>query len=147
MNRRLTTALLALALAAPATATAQEANPHLEAIGALMAGQLYTSYTYIGVTADAYAKGVYKAKQVRGMMNEAEALLNNVAGFLNKVKATKIVESDRKVLDEGIAIIGLLRNEAKALTRYAGTAAETDRSAYNRAREEAWGRIKKLLGK
>ncbi len=147
MSRTLTAAALALVLTAPAPANAQAANPYLEAIGALMAAQLYTAFTYIGVTADAYAKGVYKAKQVRAMMNEAEGMLNNVAGVLAKVQATNIVPADKAAIAEGVAIIGLLRAEAKALTRFAGTAAPADGQAYDTARKQAWARIRKLLGK
>ncbi len=125
---------------------AAENNPYLETIGALMASQLYTTYLYIGVTADAFAKDVYKAKQVRGMMNEIDGLLTNVAKYLKKVGQQKIIEADRQYINDSLNAIDLLKAQAKALVRFAGTNDDNDARVFDGARRSAYAQIAKLLG-
>ena len=136
----------ALLLGTTATATAQDNNPYLEAIGALAASQVYTTFLYVGVTADAFEKKVYKAKQVRGMMDEMVGAIGNVTGYLEKVKATNIVERDKAFVTEMVQIFALIRKEALALKEYAGTGAKGEAAAFAAARDAARPRIKKLLG-
>jgi hypothetical protein len=128
------------------TASAEKNDPNLEAIGALTAAQLYTTYLYIGVTGDAYAKGVYKSKQVRAMMNEVDQLLNNVASYLKKVGAQPITEADRGYLKGAMNALDLLRAQAKSLVRYAGTGAKPDATVFEDTRKAAYAEIAKLLG-
>ena len=136
---------LALALLLSSTASAQKKSPLLESIGALAAAQLYTNHAYIGVTGDAFVAKAYKAKQVRALMTEAAAMIDNVSRYLSKVAAGNITADDKKFLDEAIAIFALLKEQATALKRYAGTGQKTDADAYQKARGEAWTRLKALL--
>src|SRR5687767_15842040 len=100
--KTLLTVLLALSFAAAGAARAQDAC--VEAVGGLAASHPYTTYMYVGVTADLYAKKGYEADQVVTMMNEVSSLCQNAHGLFDKIKAGKLTDGDKKYLDEIQAI-------------------------------------------
>ena len=126
-------------------AEAQE-NKYLEALGGFGGSYIYMTYAYIGVTADAYSKNIYKAAQVKVMMDESVNMLSNLVKMLEKVQTSQIVENDRKFIDSMKEILGLLKIEAEALSAFAASNDPKDVERYDQARKTAWSKIKQLLG-
>lgn len=117
----------------------------LAGLGATIAAQMYTSHAYVGVVADAFVKEVYTSRQTRAMMDEVSGMMKNVTGFLVKARDANISPADKAYLNQSIDILGLLQEQAEALKRFAGTAAEADKQRYLASRQQAWTRIKAAL--
>lgn len=129
-----------------ATVQASEQSIYLEAIGGFSGSYIYTSYAYIGATADAYAKDIYTAGQVKTMMDEKSKIIFHLIDMLNKVRNTNIVENDKIFIDSMIEILELLKVEADALSAFASSNNPADVEKYDVARKKAWPKIKQLLG-
>ena len=125
----------------PATAD----DPWLLAIGVLSGQNIYITYAYIGSVADGYAHNTYSPEQVQNLMKETISLTDVAIEHLRKVESTKIVDSDRKAIARVIEIMGLLKQEAEALSAYTRTQSDADLQAYETARTSAWPKIKEAL--
>jgi hypothetical protein len=132
---------------APATAEppATDDDPWLLAIGVLSGQNIYVTYAYIGSVADGYYHKVYSADQVQSLMKETVSLTDVAIEHLRKVESTKIVDPDRKAIARVIEIMGLLKQEAEALSAYTRTQSDADLQAYETARKSAWPKIKEAL--
>lgn len=128
------------------TSAASEDVIYLETIGGFGGSYIYMTYAYIGVTADAYSKKIYQPQQVKVMMNETVSMIDKLNSMLIKVQKTDVVENDRKFVKSMIEILNLLQVEARSLSSLAETNDPTDIEAFEHAREQAWPKIKKLLG-
>lgn len=137
---------LVLVLTAPAVIPAASEDIYLETIGGLGGSQMYITYAYIGVTADAYSKEIYPAGQVKAMMGQTKDMLRKVLPLLRSVQQTGLEESDREFLNSMIEVYGLLETEAEALSAFVSSHEKKDLERYDQARKEAWPKIKKLLG-
>lgn len=132
--------------AASTTTPARAANdPWLTAIGVLSGQNIYTTYAYIGAIADGYGNKSYTAEQVQQLMKDVATMAGVTREHLQQVRDTNIVDQDRAVIDEVITIITLLTEEANALSRYAKSGADADLQTYDKARTEAWPKVKKML--
>jgi len=129
-----------------AVAAAPQDVGTLQIIGVLSASHMYTTYGYIGVTADALTKKVYGADQVKELMTEVSAMCDNITDQMGKVNPKELSEDDRRALGEMTAIYGQLKQEAEALKAYAGQRSDKNAAAYDEARKQVWPRIEKLLG-
>jgi hypothetical protein len=133
----------------PPPATAEPAkpadDPWLLAIGVLSGQNIYVTYAYIGSVADGYYHKVYSADQVQSLMKETVSLTDVAIEHLRKVESTKIVDSDRKAIARVVEIMGLLKQEAEALSDYTKTQSDADLQAYETARTSAWPKIKESL--
>lgn len=138
--------MLALTLLLSLSAQADDKNTHLEAIGAMGAMNLYLSYSYIGATADGFVAKAFKAKQVRALMTEVDTMLGRGSAQLTKVAATKLAEADKRDLHKMISVAALLRAQAAALMKYAGTGSDPDAKAFEASRQAAWAQLSALLG-
>ena len=140
--------LLFLALTLPLSAWADTAedNIYLETVGGFSGSYIYTTYAYIGATADAYAKDIYPASQVKVMMDEKVQMIKNLVTQLQAVQATNIVAEDKQFISSMIEILTLLQVEAESLASFASTNDQADVERYDQARKQAWPKIKKLLG-
>lgn len=139
--------LLILILIFPATTEAKsDETVYIETIGVFGGIYIYTTYAYIGTTADAFSKDIYDAGQVKSMMDEKINMLNNLEAMLLRVQATNMAPADKKFIASMLDIIGLLRQEASALSEFVNTKDEADAEKYDQARKAAWLKIKKLLG-
>jgi hypothetical protein len=138
-------------LATCSTARAQEPaeaelDDRLVCIGALAASHVYTTYGYVGGVADGYASETYDGEKVRDLMREVVNLGDTNVRLLKKVREGNIVEGDKRVVDEIIAVYGLLKQEAESLAAYAQSDDQADLDAFEAARKAAWPKIKALLG-
>jgi len=132
---------------APATADPPKAadDPWLVAIGVLSGQNIYVTYAYIGSVADGYYKRAYTPEQVQSLMKEVIGLTDVAIEHLKKVETTKIVDSDRKAIERVVEIMGLLKQEAEALSTFTRTESDADLQAYEAARTSAWPKIKEAL--
>ena len=121
-------------------------DPRLVAIGSLAGSHVYTTYGYIGVTADAFGKQVYDADRVEQLMKEVMGLCDANSKLLDKLLEGNIVESDKKAIREIGLIYDGLRMEAAALVQFAKTKDEDDVKSFDAARKAVWPKIQKLLG-
>ena len=119
---------------------------YLETIGGLAGSYIYTSYAYIGATADAFAKDLYPASQVKTMMDEKVKMINHLIDMIQKVQATNIAENDRKFLGSMLEVLELLKNEAQSLSTFAVSKNPQDLEKYDQARKTVWPKIKNVLG-
>ena len=137
--------LAVAALQSPAQAKSDGAL-YLETIGGFGGSYIYLSYAYIGATADAYAKNIYPASQVKTMMEEKVSMIKHLAEMLHQVQNTNIEENDKQFVASMLDILDLLRQEAESLAAFAESNNPSDVERYEDARKKAWPKIKKLLG-
>ena len=121
------------------------ADPWLLAIGVLSGQNIYVTYAYIGSVADGYYKRAYTPEQVQSLMKEVIGLTDVAIEHLEKVEATKIIDPDRKAIERVVEIMGLLKQEAEALSAFTRTESDADLQAYEAARTSAWPKIKEAL--
>jgi hypothetical protein len=130
----------------PAQALAQQDDVRLVAIGALAGSNVYTTYGYIGTVADLLAYEKYDSARVQALMKEVAALSEASIKQLQRVRATDIIDNDKKALDDMVAIYRLLQQEANALSDYSVSKSKDHLDAYNTARTTVWPKIKTILG-
>ena len=128
-----------------ATAAAQTPDPRLEALGALTAAQLYTTWRYLDAADSAMGSKKYSAKQVESLMAEASAMTQNVSTFVSRLAKTNITDADKRYFKEAAVILGLLEDQANALKARALVDNKASQAAYAKASQAAWARIKSLL--
>ena len=140
-SSRLCLALLAMAVvsAVPVRSYAEEDDGRLSAIGGLSASRIYTTYVAIGAVADAFGNDVYETKQVQDIMD-------GMVGMIDTVKKHCEDQSDQRYIDDVINIYTLLQEEARQLSKFAGSRQAADHRAYEKARTTVWPKIEKLLG-
>jgi hypothetical protein len=78
-------------------------------------------------------------------MKEVIGLTDVAIEHLEKVEATKIIDSDRKAIERVVEIMRLLKQEAEALSTFTRTDSDADLQAYEAARTSAWPKIKEAL--
>ena len=91
----------------------QDNNVYLEAIGGFLGSHMYTTFAYIGVTADAYAKEIYPASKVKFEMEYTANSLKELIGKLKRVQATNLAESDKKYIKSAVEVFEVLLEEAQ----------------------------------
>lgn len=132
--------------ARPSAEAVSGSTEPLQIIGVLSASHLYTTYGYIGVTADALTRKAYGAEQVRELMTEVSAMCDNVIDQLGRLNKKDLTPEDTASIAELISIYRQLRVEAEALKSYAAQRTEKNAAEYDLARRNVWPRIEKLLG-
>jgi hypothetical protein len=130
---------------APAIGQAEE-DDRLVAIGALAGAHVYTTYGYIGTIADAFAHDVYDAQKVQDLTKEIVGLAEVNVKQLRKIREGNLVDEDKKVIDEVIAVYDLLQREANALSAYSKSKSKEDLDAFEQSRTTVWPKIKAALG-
>ncbi|MBU2552413.1 MAG: hypothetical protein KKB20_28630 [Proteobacteria bacterium] len=126
-------------------ATADKDSVYLETIGGFLGSHMYTTFAYIGVTADAYAKNVYTAAQVKKMMEHKAATIKDVIGNLKKIESLNLPEGDRRFLTSSLEVFDLLLVEAEALATLVSSSNQESLEKYDQAREQSWYKMKRLL--
>ena len=139
-------AIVACLAAHPSTAQAQQDDVRLVAIGALAGSNVYTTYGYIGTVADLLAYEKYDSNRVQALMKEVAALSEASIKQLQQIRATDIIDNDKKALDDMVAIYRLLQQEANALSDYSVSKSKDHLDAFNTARTTVWPKIKTALG-
>ncbi len=137
--------MLTLFLVSPGVTQAED-DGRLSAIGGLTAAHMYTTYVAIGATADAFGNEVYEAKQVQDIMNSLVGMIDTLKKQLLLVQENCEDVADQKYLDQAIDVYTLLQEEARQLSKFAGSRDIADHRAYEKARTTVWPKIEKLLG-
>ena len=133
-----------LMVASAATARAND-EVYLKTIGGFGGSYVYMTYAYIGVTADAFSKNIYKPDQVKVMMDESVTMIDNLMELLTKVQGTDIVDDDKAFVGAMLEILNLLKSEAQALSAFSISQNPADVEKYDQARKDVWPQIKQLL--
>jgi len=124
--------------------SAEGTNPALQAVGGLGIGHIQTTLGLIGVTADAFAKDVYDAKQVEGLMTSTINTIDDVKKLLHKLQDSKLSSDDEEFINRMLGAYIALQREAKALSTFAKSKKSTDAEVFARARKLAIEKIDKL---
>ena len=85
-------------------------DSQLQAIGSLAAAHVYTSYGYVGVTADAFVADSFTVEQGTDLMNEVTDMIDLNVEALQKVRAS-VSEDDQEFLDDLIRVYRLVKRE------------------------------------
>jgi hypothetical protein len=134
--------LVSLSLAGNAAA-----DQKLVCIGALSGAHIYTTYGYVGGTADLYAAQSYTAERVQELMKEVVGLSDVCIKELEKVKDSEgVTEEDKATIDKVIEVYQLLKQEATALSDYSKSQDKDDLDKLESARTTVWPKIKDVLG-
>ncbi|MDR2444188.1 MAG: hypothetical protein LBE31_11810 [Deltaproteobacteria bacterium] len=120
---------------------------HLNTIGTYSAGFVLQSFGYIGVLADVFSQHIYDPDMVRSMLGETITYLNNARRQLVDYQTLQIPlsKTDLDFIDSISDILADLVAEAEALRSFTESLNQEDLKKYNKARESAWNKIKKLL--
>ena len=114
-----------------------DANAILQAVGGLGVGHIQSSLGLIGVTADAFAKDVYTAKQVEDLMNGTINGIEAVRKLLRRLQEADLTDDDKEYIDRMISAFNALQREAKALTAFAKSKKPADAESFDSARKAA----------
>ena len=126
------------------TAETEAANAPLQAVGGLGVGHIQSSLGLIGVTADAFAKEVYSAKQVEDLMNGTINGIEAVKKLLRKLQEADLSDDDEEYIDRMITVFNALQREAKALVAYAKSKKPADAEIFESARKAAVAKLGQL---
>jgi cob(I)alamin adenosyltransferase len=118
----------------------------LGAVGGLSVISANSTILLIGVTADAFAKDVYKPEQVRAIMKPIIKQLDAVSNLLRKVQEAGLSEQDDDYVDQIIEMYRLLQDEARALDKFVIKKGESEAKAFEKARQAAVKALGKLTG-
>ncbi|ADB18950.1 hypothetical protein Psta_4302 [Pirellula staleyi DSM 6068] len=152
--KRILCSFLVLAIALLATAvpaSAQEAKPDpelakVQIIGALTKFYPYQTFLMTGMLADAYQKEVYDAATVQQFLVEIDSMLNDTTKRIELVRSGFTDDADREYFDKVVDICDLLKKQAKGLSDYTKTKAQSDLNRYSKAREQVWPMLQDILG-
>ena len=137
--------LLIISLVAATPCLAKVPDPRLEALGALTAAQLYTTWRYLEAADSALGSPKFPRQKVESLMSEADAMTENVARFVTRLTKAELEEADRAYFREAAAILVLLGAQAKALRARAAADSQASKATYDRASTASWARLKSLL--
>ena len=126
------------------TQAAKDANATLQAVGGLGVGHIQSSLGLIGVTADAYAKEVYTAKQVEDLMNGTINGIEAVKKLLRRLQETDLSDDDKEYIDRMVSVYNALQREAKALVAFAKSKKPADAELFDAARKSAVSKLGQL---
>jgi hypothetical protein len=119
----------------------------LNSIGALGAGYMYTSYLAIGAVADGHYFEVYDNETTMQLLEEIKGIANGTSDSLQQLlKNENLAIEDFNFINEMIATLGLLYNEAESYQEYVQTGQDREATLYDNYRNNAWAKITDLLG-
>ena len=145
-SRIVTASVLAIAIGLwTASPTLSADDSQLQAIGSLAAAHVYTSYGYVGVTADAFVADSFTANQVTDLMTEVTEMIDLNVEALQKVRAS-VGDDDQEFLDDLVRVYRLVKREAQALVIFARSKHPEDAAAFEKSRKAVWPHLKNLLG-
>ena len=130
--------------AAGNAAEVEAANAPLQAVGGLGVGHIQCSLGLIGVTADAFAKDVYSAKQVEDLMNGTINGIEAVKKLLRKLQDADLSDDDEEYIDRMVTVFNALQREAKSLVVYAKSKKPADAEVFESARKAALAKLNQL---
>jgi len=148
LGRMLMVVLVCGACAVPVRADDEnEGSAALECVGGLSVAHSHTSLALIGVTADAFAKGVYEPDTVAELMGSLIGGIDANKKMLRKLQATdELSDEDEAYVDSVLGLYNALEVEAKALIKFSKSKADADAMAFEKARLAAVAKLNKLIG-
>jgi len=127
------------------TSFANAENIRLQAIGSLSAAHVYTSYGYVGVTADAYVADAFTVEQVTDLMGELDDMIELNILALKRVRQD-VEGDDQEFIDDIMRVYGLVQKESQALVAFAKSQEPADADEFEKVRKAIWPELKRLLG-
>ena len=118
---------------------------YLEATGAVCASYIYTSFAYIGLSADAYSAKVYTAENINTWMEEQKQAMQAMQENITALRSVVTDQGDIQAIDSIVDILKLLNQQADGLAKYALSGSNTDANQFDQARTTVWPKIKTLL--
>ena len=119
------------------TSFANAETIRLQAIGSLSAANVYTSYGYVGGTADAYVADAFPGEQVTDLMGELDVIVE-----LN-ILAVKRVRQDvegveREFIADFMRVCGPVQTASHALVACARSQGTADAYRFEKVRKALW---------
>jgi hypothetical protein len=132
-------------------AQAQTPDPKtvmLESFGATSGMLVYNTYIVIGVIADSYEGEVYDSTEVSTYVIEQISAMENMARQYQALYDAAYLEdpADQDMVQEFVAVCGMLRDEAQALLDYIADPTIEKGTVFQEKRTSAWESIAYLLG-
>lgn len=117
----------------------------LQTVGTLAGFQLYQSYLNIGFIADGKAEGTYTDKDVVQILDTVLVSLDRLDERLQKVAKLDVTKEDREAIEQIRVISAVLRQQGDELKQFWKSGKKENGDNYEKARQEAWQGISKLL--
>ncbi len=128
------------------TAAQQEERPELTAVGGLGASNMYTSFLALDAIHDTMICGAYDAEKVLPSVQLIAGFLKIGMEHLQAVQQSHVVSAeDAAFLADMVDAYKALHRESYSLVDYVQTGNEADDKIFQQERENAWGKISRLL--
>lgn len=115
----------------------------LSVIGNLEGAHLYQTFLNIGLLADARGKDVYSPQQAAELLDAINLFIDNAAEQLANVPPSSYpTDVDRKEMELAGIVTTLLRRQTRELKAYWDTGDPVHEQSFQKARSEAWEKIK-----
>jgi len=128
----------------PAAKSPAEAQK--EAIGGCAGASIYLAFVLVGVTADAFEKGVYDAERVQAIMSEIKALGGVMKKQLKAIRGPALGKDDEQAVDNILLTLASLDDYADRLDQYTRKKGKEEADAFQEARKKTWEKVRTLLG-
>lgn len=117
----------------------------LYALGGISAADLWTAYLLIGAMSDYSAKGGYDAAQLKQVLNARIKLNDSSVQNLKRV-AKEVPANEQAYIRKVSAAYDAVSSYARAAITLSANRTSGNAQAYEQARQNAWGIVKRLLG-
>ena len=115
-------------------------------IGVVSTSYLYTTYAYLGTTADGVRHKIYTAEEVQQRVAEVQKMTDGVASRRKKLKTDDLAAPDRAALDRMQKSLSLIKVQATALSEFARSGSSESDQAYQNAATKSWQSLSVTLG-
>jgi hypothetical protein len=117
----------------------------LEAVGGLSAVGAQNTHLLLGVTADAFRRGVYASQRAAQIARGAARQFDSVVAQLRRLQNRNLASEDDAFIDGLIKVFRQIEDEARALEKYAERGEPADLKAFEKARRDAAEALDVLL--
>ncbi len=124
---------------------AEDCSTVREAFGAAMGLNVYNAQMVAGLTADAYGKKVYTAKEVQTICTEQKNGLTVLSAYCIKLEPL-VNAKELETLKEMEATITKLQATLDALNKYTIAPSSANVNYFEAKRKASWEAVAKLLG-
>jgi len=138
--------LVALTLAAPSPARAEDNDALLRALGGATAAYLYEAHQKVGIVADARAKKLYEPEVCDKELQVTLNILKVVDKQMADLVKSDISADEKKTVRSIRAIAAKQIKSAEGLKAYWEGKDKDDLETYTTSRAEGWTDLKKLMG-
>ena len=110
-------------------------------IGAMSTPYLYTTYAYLGATADGLRRDIYTGNQVQERTEEVRKMCVTVEVHMKKLVATELAPSDKAAIEQMLGCLTLLQKQSAALAEFAKSGKRDGDESYIKAAKRTWQAI------